>query len=150
MEVNNENGQEIMNTPRGRPLGYRLSEKSKKAISESKEGQRHTQKTKDKISRSLIIYFRKLNPLSEDIENRYCRADDDITCGWVQSVRFELDNLDDVLTRKSMFSKGRTEMTCGNNIEYFSHNLTPEVLVLFKEFCKINNLDMDEAYDDIN
>lgn len=143
-----DNGQE--KKPRGRPRGYRLSEESKKAISESKKDQRHTQETKDKISRSLIIYFRKLNPLSEDIENRYCRADDDITCGWVQSVRIELDNLDDVLTRKSMKSKRRIEISCGNNIEYFSHNLTPEVLVLFKEFCQINKLDMDKAIDDLD
>lgn len=150
MENNNENGQEIRPRPRGRPRGYRLSEESKKAISEAKEGQRHTQETRDKISRSLIIYFRKLNPLSEDIENRYCRADDDITCGWVQSVRAELDNLDDVLTRKAMLSKSRIEIACGGNIEYFSHNVTPEILVLFKEFCRINNLNMDEVYDDIN
>lgn len=145
--INEINGQE--KRPRGRPLGFRLSEESKRAISESKKDQTHTQETKDKISRSLIIYFRKLNPLSEDIENQYCRADDDVTCGWVQSVRAELDSLEDVLTRKSMKSKRRVEISCGNNIEYFSHNLTPEVLVLFKEFCKINKLDMDQAYDDL-
>lgn len=147
MKNNNKNGEE--SKPRGRPLGFKLSEESKKAISESKKGQRHKQETKDKISRSLIIYFRKLNSFSEEIENRYCRADDDDTCGWVQSVRSKLDNLDDVLTRKSMFSKNRIEMTCGNNIEYFSHNLTPEILLLFKEFCRINNLDPDKVYDDI-
>lgn len=135
---------------RGRPLGYRLSEESKQAISESKKDQRHTQETKDKISRSLIIFFKKLNPLSEDIENRYCRIDDDKLCGWVQSVRTELDNLDDVLTRKTMKGRRRVEISCGNNIEYFSHNLTPEVLVLFKEFCTINELDMDKAFDDLD
>lgn len=135
---------------RGRPLGYKLSEESKRSISESKKGQKHKQETKDKISRSLIIYFKKLNPFSEDIENRYCRADDDVTCGWVQSVRFELDNLDDVLTRKTMQSRRRIEISCGGNIEYFSHSLTPEVLVLFKEFCRLNNLDPETALDDIN
>jgi len=145
----NNNGHEDKHRPRGRPLGFKLSEESKRAISESKRGQRHKQETKDKISRSLIIYFRKLNPFSEEIENKYCRADDDVTCGWVQSVRYELDNLDDVLTSKSMFNKNRTEITCGNDIEYFSHNLTPEILVLFKEFCEINNLNMDEIYDTI-
>lgn len=150
MGNNDENGQENKPRPRGRPRGYKLSEESKKAIRKAKEGQRHTQETKDKISRSLIIYFRKLNPLSEEIENRYCRADDDITCGWVQNVRAELDNLGDVLTRKTLLSRNRIEIACGGNIEYFSHNLTPEILVLFKEFCKINNLDIDEAYDDIN
>lgn len=143
----NDDGQE--KRPIGRPRGFRLSEESKQAISKSKQGQSHKQETRDKISRSLIIYFKKLNPLSEDIENKYCRADDDITCGWVQSVREQLDDLDDVLTRKAMRSKTRMEISCGSNIEYFSHNLTPEILLLFKEFCTANNLDFNKIYDDI-
>lgn len=133
--------------PRGRPKGFKLSDESKKAISRSKQGQRHKQETKDKISRSLIIYFRNLNPLSEDIESKYCRADDDITCGWVQSVREELDELEDVLTVRTMRSKRRMEICCGNNIEFFSHEMTPEVLLLFKEFCILNDLDFDEMFD---
>jgi hypothetical protein len=133
--------------PRGRPKGFKLSEESKKAISKSKTGQRHKQETRDKISRSLIIYFRNLNPLSEDIESKYCRSDDDEMCGWVQGVREELDNLEDVLTRKAMLSKRRMEICCGNNIEFFSHEMTPEILLLFKEFCMLNNLDFDEMFD---
>lgn len=148
--MDNEEKDRQIRKSRGRPLGYKLSEESKQSISKSKQGQRHKQETKDKISRSLIIYFRKLNPLSEDIENRYCRIDDDITCGWVQSVRMELDNLEDVLTKKTMQSRRRVEIPCGGNIEYFSHNLTPEVLVLFKEFCELNNLDPATALDDLN
>ena len=76
MENKDEGGQE--SRPGGRPLGFKLSEESKKAISESKKGQRHKQETKDKISRSLIIYFRKLNSLSEEIENPYFNYDDKI------------------------------------------------------------------------
>lgn len=136
--------------PRGRPKGFKLSDKSKMAISKSKRGQRHKQETKDKISRSLIIYFRNLNPLSEDIESKYCRADDDMLCGWVQDVREELDNLEDVLTRKGMQSKRRMEICCGNNIEFFSHAMTPEVLLLFKEFCMLNDLDFDEMFDKLS
>lgn len=132
---------------RGRPKGFRLSEESKIAISKSKEGQTHTQKTKDKISRSLIIYFRKKNPLSEEIEKRYCSTDNDALYGWVQDVRKDLDDLEDVLTERSMRNKRRIEISCGNNIEYFGHNITPEIILLFKEFCKLNNLDPLEFFD---
>lgn len=134
---------------RGRPIGFRLSAESKKAISESKQGQTHSQETKDKISRSLILYFRKLNPLSEEMEKYYCKVDDNIACEWVQSVREDLDNLTDVRTDKSLRNTRRIELTCGNNIEYFGHNITPEVIVLFKEFCRLNGLDPDEVFDNL-
>ncbi len=132
---------------RGRPKGFRLSEASKKKISKSKEGQRHTQETRDKISKSLILYFKKLNPLSEEIEKRYCRCDDDDMCGWVQDVRSDLDNLTDVMTDRSLRNTRRIEITCGNFIEFFGHNMTPETIILFKEFCKLNGLDPEKAYD---
>ena len=148
--MNNNNDCEENKRPRGRPRGFRLSEESKRAISESKKGQRHKQETKDKISRSLIIYFRNLNPLSEDIEYKYCRFDNDDACGWIRGVRDELNNIEDVLTRRMMKSRRRIEISCGSNIEFFSHELTPEVLVLFKEFCELNNLNLDEAFDGLD
>ena len=43
---------------RGRPFGHKLSDKSKQKISESKTGQVHDRKTKKKISKSLIRYFK--------------------------------------------------------------------------------------------
>jgi len=134
---------------RGRPTGFRLSEESKKAISESKRGQRHTQETKDKISRSLILYFRKLNPLSDEIEKRYCRMDDDTACDWVNAVRDDLNNLNDVMTDRSMRNTRRIELTCGNNIELFGHEITPEVIVLFKEFCRLRGLNPEKVYDEL-
>lgn len=136
-----------MSGKRGRPIGFRLSEESKRAISESKKGQRHKQTTKDKISRSLIIYFKKKNPLSEEIANKYCRIDDDITCDWVNSVAEELDELEDVMTIKSLRNTLRTEITWGENIEFFSHEVTPELLVLFKEYCEKAGLDPNEVFD---
>jgi len=134
---------------RGRPVGFRLSKESKRAISESKKGQTHSQETKDKISRSLILYFRRINPLSEEIEKRYCRADDDAACGWVQDVRKDLDNLTDVMTDRSIRNTRRIELTCGNYIEFFGHELTPEVILLFKEYCRLNGLNPDSVYDDL-
>jgi hypothetical protein len=139
-EENNDKGK------RGRPIGFRLSEESKMAISKSKMGQTHRQETKDKISRSLILYFRKRNPLSEEIANIYCRYDDDV-CDWVYDVSVELDDLTDVLTDKSMRNSRKMELTCGNNIEYFGHQLTPEAIVLFKEFCEINDVDPEVFID---
>ena len=134
---------------RGRPIGFKLSEKSKQAISKSKTGQSHRQETKDKISKSLILYFRRLNPLSEEIENTYCRLNDDSMCGWLNQVREELDDLDDVLTNRSMRSARRMEISFGNNIEYFGHVLTPETLLLFKEFCEMHGLDPETLFDDL-
>ena len=132
---------------RGRPLGFKLSQESKDAISESKMGQSHTQETRDKISRSLIIYFKRKNPLSDEIENIYCRLNDDTVYDWVESVKDELNELDDVRTSKSMRNTRKMELTCGNNIEYFGHTLTPEVLLLFKEFCEIHGLNQEEVFD---
>lgn len=43
---------------RGRPTGHRLSEKSKRKISKSKMGQTHTDETREKISNSVIEYFK--------------------------------------------------------------------------------------------
>jgi hypothetical protein len=134
---------------RGRPLGLRLSEESKRAISESKRGQKHRQETKDKISRSLTAYFRKLNPLSEEIIEVYCRADDDILCNWINDVRDRLDSTENILTTKSMRNNNLIEITCGDNIELFSHNLTPELIVLFKELCEEMDIDPVEFFDSL-
>lgn len=138
--MNNENSGK-----RGRPLGFKLSEESKKKISESKEGQRHKEETKAKISRSLYIYFRHKNPLSEEIIDRYCKyGNDDDLCDWVISVKDELDKINDVVTDRVLRNRGRTEMTYGHNIERFGHSLTPEFILLFKEHCKLNNIDLKE------
>ena len=118
---------------RGRPLGHRLSEESKRAIAESKRGQRHHNSTKDKISRSLLIYFKQFNSFSEEIENTYCNTGNDEVCSWANDVREELDNSEDVLTSKSMRNTRRMELTSGQHIEFFSHGLTPEFIMILKE-----------------
>lgn len=134
---------------RGRPLGFRLSESSKRAISQSKTGQSHRPETKDKISRSLIMYFRRKNPISEEITNHYCRTMDDDMCDWIQEVGDRLDATMNIMTEKAMRNKCKIEITCGNNIEFFSHNITPELLYLFKEYCEENGLDPEETLEGI-
>ena len=122
------------NSRKGRPIGFRLSEASKRSISESKRGQRHKESTKDKISRSLQNYFRKKFPLSEEITNIYCRIDDEGMCDWLYEVSEELDECRDVLTQKVMYGKLRIEISYGDNIEeVFSHSITPELLLILKQ-----------------
>lgn len=119
---------------KGRPIGFRLSEASKRAISEAKKGQRHKETTKDKISKSLKNYFRRKNPLSEELVNTYCRISDDEMCEWMCEVSDELDEARDVLTSRAMYNKLRTEISYGHNIEeIFSHSVTPELLLMYKE-----------------
>ena len=134
---------------RGRPLGFRLSESSKRAISMSKTGQHHRPETRDKISRSLIMYFRRKNPISEEIINRYCGTMDDIMCDWIQDVGDELDSSMDIMTEKAIRNKCKMEITCGNNIEYFSHTLTPELIILFKEYCELNDIAPEKALEEM-
>lgn len=134
---------------RGRPLGFRLSEESKRAIRESKKGQKHRQETRDKISKSLLIYFRRQDPLSEEITNMYCRIDDDELCGWVYEVSEELDSFDDIMTIKSLRNARRIEMPVGATIEYFSHEITPELLALFREVCEEMEKDPMAFFDEL-
>ena len=120
---------------KGRPIGFRLSQASKRAISEAKKGQRHKPTTKDKISRSLQNYFRKKNPLSEEIINMYCNVADDEMCAWANSVSEDLDEYRDILTQKILNNKIRIELSYGDNIEeIFSHSMTPELLLMEKQY----------------
>ena len=135
---------------RGRPIGFKLSELSKRSISESKKGQKHRQETKDKISDSLIVYFKKLNPLSEELTNMYCNFEEGgEVCEWMANNEDNLDSLDDVMTLKSLRNANRIEITVGPNIEFFSHEITPELLVLFIEQCEILDIDPSEYFDDL-
>ena len=137
---------------RGRPLGFKLSEASKRAISESKKGQRHKQITREKISRSLIRHFRAQSPLSEELTNMYCDFEDgdNEICRWMASNEEVLDSIDDVMTLKSLRNANRIEITAGYTIEFFSHEITPELLVLFIEACEILGLDPDEYFDEMS
>jgi hypothetical protein len=138
------------NGRRGRPIGFKLSEISKRAISESKRGQKHKQETKDKISDSLIVYFKQKNPLSEELINMYCNLEEGgEICEWMVDNEELIDRLDDVMTLKSLRNANRIEITVGPNIEFFSHEITPELLVLFMEQCEIKGLDPSEYFDDM-
>ncbi len=140
----NDNGR------RGRPIGFRLSESSKRAISESKRGQRHRQETKDKISSSLIVYFKRKNPLSEELMNMYCNFEEGgPVCEWMANNEDNIDMLEDVMTLKGLRNANRIEITVGPNIEFFSHEITPEMIVLFIEACEELGVDPNEYFDEM-
>lgn len=130
---------------RGRPIGFKLSDSSKNAISKSKTGQQHRQETRDKISRSLIMYFRKKNPISVEMATRYRKITNGEVKDWIHDFGDELDTVVNIMTEKSMRSKCKIEITCGHNIEYFSHNITPELIYIFKEYCEENDLDPEDV-----
>ena len=124
---------------KGRPIGFRLSQASKRAISESKKGQKHKESTKNKISRSLQNYFRKKNPMSAELLNTYCRTPDDAMYKWVCDIASEIDEFRDILTQRAMFNKLRVEISYGHNIEeIFSHSITPELLLMYKQELENN------------
>ena len=132
---------------RGRPLGFRLSDSSKRAISMSKTGQYHRSETKDKISRSLMLYFRNRNPISEEMTDRY--GNDIEIQEWLEEAGEQLDMSMDVLTEKALINKRKIEIICGDNIEVFSHELTPELIIMFKQYCDYHNIGYETAYEDI-
>lgn len=138
-----------MDKKRGRPIGFRLSDETKKAISESKTGHRHSEETKNKISRSLIAYFRKKRPMSDEIINMYCRVGDDTMCNWIMAVKERLDSFEEIKTYRAILTAEQYEGACGGDIESLSHSMTPEVLVLFKEYCEGMGLNMDVVFDEI-
>lgn len=139
-----------MSGRRGRPIGFRLSEASKRAISESKRGQRHRQETKDKISSSLIVYFKQKNPLSEELTNMYCNFEEGgEVCEWMAYNEENIDMIEDVMTLKGLRNANRIEITVGPNIEFFSHEITPELLVLFMEACEELGVNPDDLFDEM-
>lgn len=134
---------------RGRPLGFRLSDSSRRAISQSKTGQKHRQETKDKISKSLVKYFRTKNPLSEEMSICYYRFDKTgALSDWIDEYAYDIDSSMDVMTDKVLRNKGKVEISCGHNIEFFSHGITPELIFLFKEYCEISGKDFEDVLEE--
>lgn len=117
---------------RGRPEGFRLSEESKNRIRESRYGVHHSKTTKNKISRSLIKYFKEKNPLSESIRYDYRHFPSYID-EWIINNRRELNRTEYVLTDKKILFLSQLELCFGSEIDKFSHNITPEFFLMLKE-----------------
>ncbi len=107
-----------MDKRRGRPLGFRLSEESKRAISDSKKGQKHSEATKEKISRTLISYFRNVYPLSSELLDNYAfeiESSKEVR-EWFDRVRQTFNETEDVFTERSLNSKRFREISIEYNI----------------------------------
>lgn len=138
---------------RGRPLGFKLSDSSKKAISDSKTGQRHSEATKEKISSTLIAYFKNKYPLSSELMDEYSDIinDSDEHRAWFDNIVEYLDDTEDVCTERSLNSKRFREISIEYNISmeenpYATRLLSsPEELCLLKEKCKGLGLNFKEV-----
>lgn len=142
-----------MKKSRGRPLGFKLSEESKRAISVAKTGQRHSEKTKDKISRTLMAYFRNIHPLSKELYEDYKDLIDlngDIN-NWFEHISDTYDDTKTVHTERSLNSKRLREisieynidMSDNNNLNFFASN--PEKMCELKMLCEKNSISIKDA-----
>lgn len=116
----------------GRPTGYRLSEKSKDKIRSSRFGTHHSKETKNKISKSLTKYFKERDPLSESIRYDYRDFPEQVD-DWILDNKKDIDQTEHVMTEKRIFFLGQLEICSGFDINNFSHETTPEFLILLKE-----------------
>lgn len=95
------------------------------------------------------MYFRKKNPISEELSCRYFHKFNYDAGDWLDEVRDELDSTMEIMTEKALRNKNKIEICCGFNIEYFSHNITPELIILFKEYCEEAGIDFEEAINEL-
>lgn len=145
-DINNTNSR-----GRGRPLGFRLSETSKQAISDSKKGQHHSESTKEKISKTLMQYFRDKYPLSDEL---YAQYKNEISSSievkeWFHRVKADYNETRDICTERSLNSKRFREISIEYNISVEDNpNLAmllnnPEDICDLREQCEDNDLDFD-------
>jgi hypothetical protein len=134
---------------RGRPIGHKLGEATKERIRQKRVGTSHTEETKNKISKSLITYFKTKDKLSDSMEYEYSYVSGEAT-DWVAENRDAIDETECVMTEKRMSYLRQLEISIGNGIEdIFGHNATPEFYMLLKEEMKelrCAKSDMDELY----
>lgn len=121
----------------GRPLGYTLSEGAKDKIRRSRVGKSHSMETRNKISLSLLHYFRQKDPVSNGIENEYKSFPNDAR-QWLCDHRWEIDNTEGIMANKRLDYLSQQEVCYGSEIESFCHYATPEFFLLLKEELRGN------------
>jgi len=117
---------------RGRPPGFKLSEGSKEKIRQSRFGKHHSEETRDKISQSLISYFRRRESLADSIRYEYKHFPQYVD-EWLTDHKELLDDMDTVMTEKKLTFLKQLELCFGNEIDRFGHNATPEFFLMLKE-----------------
>lgn len=136
---------------RGRPLGFKLSDLSKQAISDSKRGQHHSEITKDKISKTLMRYFRNMYPLSDELYLQYkdIIASSEEIREWFYDIRSAYDSTSDVFTERSLNSKRYREVSIELNVSMEENpNFTqllnsPEDICELRQQCEDSDLDFE-------
>ena len=125
--------QVVISKKRGRPVGHRLSECTKDKIRLGRLGTHRSKETKDKISKSLIEYFKRRDSLSASMEHEYSYVSEEAV-GWIHDNKDAIDNTKYVITEKRFSYLNQVELRLGNEIEHlFGHNTTPEFLLMLKE-----------------
>jgi len=117
---------------RGRPPGFRLLEKSKEKIRQSRLGTQHTEKTKNKISQSLIAYFKNRDSFTESIRNEYRDYPPPVD-DWFVDHKELLDESESIMAEGKLISLKQIEICYGSAIEKFGHEASPEFLLMLKE-----------------
>lgn len=116
----------------GRPVGYELSDETKSKIRQSRVGKPHSLETRNKISKSLIKYFKSKDPVSVGMENEYKNFPIDAR-QWLYDHRHAIDNTDGIMTNKRIVYLNQLEICYGSEIDSFCHYATPEFFLLLKE-----------------
>lgn len=126
---------------RGRPVGYAMSVESRKKSGKTRTGYKQSLETKDKISASVIKYYKKLNPISDEMLKYYI----EIGAG-AEALRFlisnkeVIDSFDDVKTERSLRNKRYYELEFKDWCDYnISDTVTPELLIMLKEEIEDKN-----------
>lgn len=127
----------------GRPIGYELSELAKDKIRQSRIGKAHSMETRNKISISLIKYFKKKDPISSGMEYEY-KNFPSAAKQWLCDHKWEIDNTEDIMTNKRIDYLGQQEVCYGSEIEGFCHYATPEFFLILKEELNGNIEDIQE------
>jgi hypothetical protein len=118
---------------RGRPLGYKLSDATKDKIRQKRLGSSHSMETRNKISKSLLAYFRNKNALSVSMEVEYGDFPEEAV-EWIYMNSEDINASEGVVPEKRLSSMNQLEICLGSDIEFlFGHNTTPEFLILLKE-----------------
>jgi len=123
------------NKKRGRPLGHKLSDKTKEKIRIKRLGTRHSQETKNKISKSLSRFFKGKKSFADCLAEEYIYISEDAT-KWIFENDEDIDDADlnNIITNKKINSLRQVEIALGMDVDqFFGHNANPEFLLLLKE-----------------
>lgn len=137
---------------RGRPLGYTLSKESRLAISLSKLGHQHTEETKSKISKSLIGFYKRKYPLSEELLVYYHDKYGEDIASWVAKNKDDIDELEDVVTDRCLLNYRRRELEYNTDLGYSAFAKNYDALLDLKKLLSNMGLDVSnkDVFDTLN